>query len=1140
MITNTKPLTVYRSSAGSGKTFTLVAEYIAMLLKANSPNEYRHILAVTFTVKATGEMKDRILGTLYNIAVIHDKNQSACERSKDINSYLKKIAEIIKNDSMASFTEEEIDGYSQHAKKILLEILHNYDQFKVTTIDSFFQSVLNGVAHELGLPANIRTEINDDEVRKMAVERLISSLTPDKDEKSDKLKKRILDFVGDRVDEGAQWSITDLLQTFSKQLGKEVYRQNSRRLQKELEDAPKLIEDMRVKLFAIKNTCEHNVKPITGKVLKFIDDNSLTDNKSFDGRELGWILSGIVNAEQFKAIGKTIPAYATGIKPPEKMLKRDCLNDNVAINLATALCSIIQDFYDEYSEILIRYNSAKLVQKNIHQLGLLSSIDNEVNEINTENQQLLLSQTGTLLNDLMNGEGNTEFVFEKIGPMLNHLMMDEFQDTSWQQWNNFRPLLRELLGNNRQNLIVGDVKQSIYRWRNGDWHILENMGKRDEFANQISAKNLIYNFRSDNIIVAFNNYVFPRLASLMDDVSDFGDNQIADAYSEVCQLLPAEKSDKAPQGHVYVKIYKSEADFENNHYDDLRRQVLYLHQEKNIPYSKMTVLVRNNKTSGKIIDAFSEGETQSIKLVSADAFQFKSSTAVQMIIAALRYMNDLDDFVSKSYLAFHYQKDILHKTMKDDDIFAKITKSDELLPEILINNVDSLRKLPLYELNERLVKGMKLDEIPNQSEYILAFLDKVMTYSHKYAADTVSFLDYWDKTLSSDAITTTDKNALQIMTIHKSKGLAFDYVFMPECDTEMCRFRLDSIYWIPTAGKGEPYQDISVLPIDFGSTSMVSDSIFADELKEETRQTMMDAINLLYVGCTRAKKGLFIWGYDKKSDLTTSSPISQALNSVLSSSCEPIDKDNKSLTYIFDNQNRPPEYDSILSSEKPQTIQGRDAAESRMEPKFEDDNAEENLKKTIHCSIGDRMFTPVFRQSMDSREFGCSKDDNGNYMRMNLGSLYHKILCNIMTSEDLDSAIRRCRQEEELTEEQEKHFRHLFETGIRSDVVMDWFSDKYVVYNEQNILSKESDKLAVHRPDRVMISKDGKQIVVVDFKFTAFESVKANKSQWRSYQRQVYGYMRLMHQMFPDKAITGYLWFLDDNQIQNVKGVNNE
>ena len=145
-----------------------------------------------------------------------------------------------------------------------------------------------------------------------------------------------------------------------------------------------------------------------------------------------------------------------------------------------------------------------------------------------------------------------------------------------------------------------------------------------------------------------------------------------------------------------------------------------------------------------------------------------------------------------------------------------------------------------------------------------------------------------------------------------------------------------------------------------------------------------------------------------------------------------------------------------------------------------------------------------------------------------------------MTSEDLDSAIRRCRQEEELTEEQEKHFRHLFETRIRSDVVMDWFIDKYVVYNEQNILSKESDKLAVHRPDRVMISKDGKQIVVVDFKFTAFESVKANKSQWRSYQRQVYGYMRLMHQMFPDKAITGYLWFLDDNQIQNVKGVNNE
>ncbi len=1140
MITNTKPLTVYRSSAGSGKTFTLVAEYIAMLLNSPSPNEYRHILAVTFTVKATGEMKDRILGTLYNIAVIHDKRQSADERSKDTNSYLKKIAEIIKDDSMASFTEEEIDGYSQRAKKILLEILHNYDQFKVSTIDSFFQSVLNGVAHELGLPANIRTEINDEEVRKMAVERLISSLNPDKNEKTDKLKKRILDFVGDRVDEGAKWSITDMLQSFSNQLGKEVYRQNSKRLQKEFDDNPKLIEDMRDKLFAIKNTCEHNIKSISEKVLMFIGDKSLSSQKAFDGRELGWIISGVENAGQLKTMGKTIPAYAIGDKPPEKMLKKSSLNDAEANDMATALCGIIQDFYDEYLRNLYSYNSAKLVLKNIHQLGLLSSIDEEVNEINAENQQLLLSQTGALLNDLMNGEGNTEFVFEKIGPMLNHLMMDEFQDTSRQQWGNFRPLLNELLSNNRQNLIVGDVKQSIYRWRNGDWHILENMGKHDEFTNQVSAKNLIYNFRSDNVIIAFNNYVFPKMASLMDDVSDFGDNRIANAYNEVRQFLPAEKSDKAPQGHVYVKIYNSEADFKDKHYDDLRRQVLALHQEKNIPYSKMTVLVRNNRTSGKIIDAFSEGETQSIKLVSADAFQLKSSTAVQMIIAALRYMHDSDDFVSKSYLAFHYQKDILHKTIKDDDIFAKITGSAELLPKILVDDMDSLRKLPLYELNERLVKSMKLDEIPNQSEYILAYLDNVMTYSHKYAADMVSFLEYWDETLSSVAITTTDKNALQVMTIHKSKGLAFDYVFMPECNTEMCRFHMDSIHWIPTAGKGEPYQDISVLPIDFGSTSQISDSVFADELKEETRQTMMDAINLLYVGFTRAKKGLFIWGYDKKSDLKTSSPISQTLNAVLSSSCEPIGEDDESLTYIFDNQHLPPEYDSIFSYEKAQIIPGRDAAESRMEPKFEDDNAEENMKKTIHCSIGDTMFTPVFRQSMDSREFGCGKDDNGNYTRMNLGSLYHKILCNIMTAKDLDSAIRRCRQDEELTEEQEENFRHLFGSGMMLNVVKDWFSGEYTVYNEQNILSKENNKLAVHRPDRVMISKDGKRIVVVDFKFTAFESVKARESQLRNYQRQVYDYMRLMHLMFPDKSITGYLWFLDDNQIQNVKGVNNE
>ena len=1169
------PLTIYKASAGSGKTFTLAAEYISLLVRAAARGQheaFKHIVAVTFTVKATGEMKDRILGTLYNLSDIVRSNLKPEEISEETVSYLRKITQLTRdallkdnssNKQALELTDDELLEIStdqllvlsttaqicKAAGSALKEILHNYDAFKVMTIDSFFQGVMKGVARELGLPANLRTEISDDEVRHLAVERLMDTL-----DKRVHLQNQIWNFVKDKLADGKSWNVGGILENFSQQLGKEEYSSWSQKLQEKFEENPDSLEIFRNKLLESKKEIQQNVKAEVDRVLQLMPEG-IVNHTLFSTSSKSRLLMLRNACEQMRNFEFDTTLKTTLVKyldAPETLLSRknayNASEYDALLPRAKEITAEFSSAFENYKSKLKNFNTISLVLANLHQLGLLTAIDKTVNEINAEKGQFLLSHTGPLLSDLMNGNngGNTDFVFEKIGPTLNHIMIDEFQDTSNQQWQNFYPLVNELMSRtNGSNLIVGDVKQSIYRWRNGKWEILGNL--ENDFRGRVHAEPLVYNFRSDKIIIDFNNFIFPKLAKLLDKLAydnfatgsestdDFNVISTAYAVEDVRQHVPESKAADPPVGQVRVKIYDGLNQKNDNIFYDICLQVSELHK-RDVPYCDMVVLVRSSTIVHNLIEQFQKHEeTKDVKLVFSNAYMLQSSIAVQMIVSALRYLNNPNDLISKRFIAFHYQKDVLHSDIPDDSLLhPKPEVQNEYLPDFLQDDSATLKKLPLYELNEYLMVKMELGMLPSQAEYLMTFFDKLKAYSQDNPADIASFLDFWDSELCSVAIKPIDNAVLQIMTVHASKGLAFKHVFMPDCYFKLSGFVGNDIHWLPTENMPEPYNELPTLPVDFYSTRKLRDSAFASFYQHEVYQQFMDSINLLYVGFTRAKKSLYVWSYANQG-LTGSSSIGTVLKEVFQKNqnglyCE---NDGTGDIYLFNSEHRSPEYLEVFADGKEPRSEERKATketESRMEPKFAD---------VLPCKILTSLFSPRYKQSSDAAKLSCHEFNKVKYARIEEGNVFHDILSHIRVAADWNRALAQYEQEKILQPEMKQVFHSFFISGLEDENVKDWFSGNYDVYNEQTVIHGSHGEVKIHRPDRVMLSKDGRRLIVVDYKFakleTACEQKLGEETQLQKYEAQVSDYMGLMKEMMPEKEVTGFLWFIKDNQVYQVK-----
>lgn len=746
-------------------------------------------------------------------------------------------------------------------------------------------------------------------------------------------------------------------------------------------------------------------------------------------------------------------------------------------------------------------NSCQLSLRYINNVRLLANIDEEVRRLNYENNRFLLSDTNVLLHNLVH-DGDSSFVFEKIGTTIRNVMIDEFQDTSRMQWDNFRLLLLEGLSQGENSLIVGDVKQSIYRWRNGDWGILN--GLKDHIESfPINVKTLTTNRRSAGNIIEFNNKVFTAACHTLNDIykSEQGEEckDLKEAYVDVCQ-----EKDKDPDGG-YVKVTFLTEKEEMAYVEDTLQQLANETQllvTAGIQLKDIAILVRKNKTIPLVADYFDKNTPY--KIVSDEAFQLNASLAICMIMDGLRYLSNPENRIAKAQLAAAYQNEILKNNIDLNTLL--LNDIDEYLPVSFIEQQKKLRLMPLYELMEKLFGLFEMSRIKQQDAYLCAFFDAVVEYLQNNSSEMSAFIAFWEETLSQKTIPSGEVEGIRIISIHKSKGLEYHTVLLPFCDWNMEKERsLTHLIWCTP--KVAPFNNLDIVPVNY-STAM-QQSIYREEYLNERLQLWVDNLNLLYVAFTRAKNNLIIWGKDGLKG-TVSELLQQAMGQI---SIPQHEHDSSHLEKSEDNtdtDNIAYEMGTLYLSEEKRT-DGIIKNKLLMNPE----------KIPLHLESLESNIE--FKQSNRSAEFIRGEEETGErYIRQ--GQLLHNLFSVIRTQDDIPSAIERLRFEGIIeSAEQERQIKKLTEWALNHPLVKEWYSGNWELYNECAIIYKEKGELQTRRPDRVMM-KDGK-VVVVDFKFGKKRT---------DYNKQVRDYMNLLSDMGYEN-IRGYLWYVFDNEFVEVK-----
>ena len=1092
-----KPLTVYKASAGSGKTFTLATEYISLLVE--NPMNYRTILAVTFTNKATEEMKMRILSQLYGI----------WKQLPDSDKYLKKVQEK---------TGLNAEVISQRAGIGLSNLLNNYNFFRVETIDTFFQSILRNMARELDLTTNLRIGLNDYQVEELAVDQLIADLST-----TDAMLQWILQYIMDNISDDKSWNVIGQIKQFGRHIFSDAYKDVGRCLEEKLAE-PGFFDQYTTRLRELRQSAEDCMKQFADAFFAILDDESLTVDDFLYGKAgvCGFFVK--LRQGQFDEgiVGKRV---TDSVGDPGKWYKKTHPRRELIHALAdSSLDSLLRQALDEHPRQWRIYKSADLTLRHLSQLRLLSGIEQKVHELNQDANRFLLSDTQQLLHSLI-GDSDSPFIFEKIGAQLEHVMIDEFQDTSTVQWQNFRVLLDEAMSHmNSHNLIVGDVKQSIYRWRAGDWRLLNDIESQFD-ARQTETLPLGTNYRSQRRIITFNNTFFREAARLeylsLQEINEAEASQLEKAYADVEQKIPEDQPD---EGFVRIELLPSE-DYQEQVFQRLTETVSEL-LAAGATQEQIAILVRTNAVIPLIAQYFME-QMPEVTIVSDEAFRLDASSAVCLLINAMRLLVRPADQLTKAAIVKSYHTDILQDYQGDGVQMLATTDLDELLPEAYIDHFDDLRSLPLYDLAERLYTIFGLENLPGQSAYVCAFYDNLVNFVNESAADITAFLNEWDETFCSKTIQSDETSGIRIFSIHKSKGLEYEHVICPFCDWQLEKQSGNILWCQPTEA---PFNDLPIVPVDYSQKQMMG-TIYEADYRHEHLQNTVDNLNLLYVAFTRACRSLFVIGR-RKATGTRSLLIEQALPIVAEALqtdsqadilLEGLDDDTQPLCLTYGTLTS---HLSTVPDMVPEPVEGIEGVEGFTS------HLSKNpfLQPYEPLPVAIRTFESKvsFRQSNRSKAFVEADDEEAarqqNYIQT--GSILHEVFSTIRTAADIPDALQRLQSEGviydgTLTPER---ITSMLQKRLKDPRVADWFSNRWILFNECAILSVEDGQVCQHRPDRVMT--DGHEWIVVDFKFG---------SPKPEYHDQVRRYMNLIQEMTTTNiSIKGYLWYVYSNQIEEV------
>ncbi|MBQ9093100.1 MAG: UvrD-helicase domain-containing protein [Prevotella sp.] len=1088
---NKAVLTIYKASAGSGKTFRLAVEYIKRLIV--NPKSYRHILAVTFTNKATEEMKMRILSQLYGIA----------HGLEDSEIYMKvMLPELQKQNSEQPFTAEAVreSFVRKRAAEAIRLLLHHYNYFRVETIDRFFQTVLRNLARELDLTPNLRIELNDKEIEHEAVDRWIDSL-----QENDRELVWILDYVRSSMDENKAWNIIGQIKSFGETLISDEYKEYADEFMDKFGNSERdndFYTEYSTLLHSIIQNSNRTVNSQGQEMWKEIESRGYDESVFYQGAK--GVGTFIKNMATRPVAELSVNSYVSRCLDAEDTDASKWLKKNSPSHLQEFCRETLRPMFmkamESFFTLQIQARSAAITLKHLSKLRLLRAIKEEIDADNREQDRFLLSDTQTLLAKMIE-DSDSPFIFEKIGALLQSIMIDEFQDTSRIQWRNFKVLLNDCMSKGHDNLIVGDVKQSIYRWRSGDWRLLNNI--KEEFSpniqGDIDIKHLQTNRRSATGIIKFNNAFFTEAAtevhaSLNDSCDPQDVQSMKRAYEDVNQEFP---DDKEESGYVEFRTFGKE-NYESDTMQYVADTVITLIENGAIQRD-IAILVRTNGHIPDIVNYCMEVFRQhpspavnSLKLVSNEAFLLNASPAAIIIIDAIRLLLNPQNDIIRARLSLYYQRYVLESTAGQPEMLA-----DKILPQRYTEQFEALASMPLYQLCEELYSIFSLETMDNQSAFVCYFLDCVTEFLQKSIGDLQSFIDYWDETMYKKKVENDSDNGIRILTIHKSKGLEYKHVIIPFCDWKL---ELSSLLWCKPSI--EPFNRLKVIPI-YSSEKQMSNTIYEPYYREEHLQNEVDNLNLLYVAFTRAVESLFVSTMTNQSKSYRGKLVENVLDTI-----------SRNGIGIYE--------DGIFSYGTPWEGLSADS------PK-ETRNVFMQPFTPLAIKIKTNTSQPEFRESNRSRDFVLTDEQETEQLRsqyIKMGNVMHALFANIRTADEIPSALLRLEMEgllygQDITADA---LRQHIEAALADKQIADWFSGRWKVYNECSILTYDKASGTYHeqRPDRVMT--DGNDTIVVDFKLHSFKE---------SYKTQVRQYMNLLRKM-GHRNVRGYLWLVFSNKIIEV------
>ena len=927
--------TLYKASAGSGKTSRLVVEYLALCLP--QPEKFRHVLAITFTNNATAEMKARIVDTLSKLAF----ETQITPNSSIYHTYNQVVAKIASN-----LSENEQSNYIKKQSKLLLEkVLYEYDRFSISTIDSFFQRILRAFALEFGLSTQFNLEIELDDFFRETITVLLHRISKN----NEHLTQRVLDLVEKMMLDKGKWKVEwEILKLLKLNLEEEVY-------------------------FPLKKLQE-------------------SENKNFDQAKRK------INREIYR-------------------LKNQLKNFTSKEDKKSETYSILNKELLEY----------EFFGKNLFQLALLFDLKMIMDEIKAQDNLFYLSETNAKISEKL-GDDDVPFIYEKIGNQYSYFFIDEFQDTSKLQWHNIVPLIKNALsGNNKFNeqgkvFLFGDVKQAIYRFRNGDADILKQLSNIEEYRTTLlpysqpdkdyRVELLDTNFRSANKVVAFNNTFFEYLTA---ENAPF--YEAKEFYEDVKQKTKP----TAEEGLVTVRFQEDEdpRKFAEFMLEPVLETVLDGLQ-RGYACKNIAVLVSSNDLASTI-GAFLVAND--IPIISAESLQLSASPEINVLFATLQYLVSEEDKLAKLAIVHYF---VQKNGLLLEDYLQSVQNEDtfrQFLTSIHIDiNRKELNTLPLFTLVNELCR---ICLISLCDPFLMRLLDECEKFVTKRNGTISLFLDWWEEKGQAIALSTPQGiDAVTISTIHKSKGLEYPVVILPYSRYGTAKTKPD--VFVQDHVTGLEYDWVTL-------TKEGTPARFQPNYAEESRKTLIDKLNTLYVAHTRARTELHI--ITEKADAKMGNY-------------------SKFLAKFVEGRREQGEEEKRRREER-RREEGRKKAEEKSPSNFEGVSGAAGRGSLYRTPPASNLTPPTPHQLR--------------------GIFIHNFLSSLFTFPQNEKEIDLVVQNIEAT--YKKDLAHIFHKILNDNSLSPYFAPNVKVLNETSILFPNGN---LARPDRVVFLED--KVVVIDYK----------------------------------------------------------